>query len=152
MIGPGRAFDTDKYFIICSNVLGGCRGSTGPSSINPRNGQALRPRFPSYHREGHGKCPAPPHRPPRHRAALVRLRRVDGRDAGPAMGRLLSGQGRAPLYPSPRRPPIRRSRSPSTRWAGRRSWPTRTGMTATITAELPPRASAWRGWWATSPI
>src|SRR5688500_6953653 len=35
MIGPGRAFDTDQYFVLCVNVIGGCKGSTGPSSINP---------------------------------------------------------------------------------------------------------------------
>ncbi|MBV8845735.1 MAG: homoserine O-acetyltransferase [Bryobacterales bacterium] len=46
MIGPGKAFDTDRYFIICSNVIGGCRGSTGPGSINPENGSPWAMAFP----------------------------------------------------------------------------------------------------------
>lgn len=44
-VGPGKMFDTDKFFVICSNVIGGCQGSTGPSSLAP-NGKPYGSRFP----------------------------------------------------------------------------------------------------------
>jgi homoserine O-acetyltransferase len=46
IVGPGRLFDTNRYFVICSNVIGSCCGSTGPSSINPRTGRRYNLSFP----------------------------------------------------------------------------------------------------------
>ena len=46
LLGPDRAFDTDKYFIVCSNILGSCYGSTGPASTNPRTNKPYGKDFP----------------------------------------------------------------------------------------------------------
>lgn len=45
-VGPGKAIDTDKYFVVCANVLGGCQGSTGPASPHPVDGRPYGSRFP----------------------------------------------------------------------------------------------------------
>jgi homoserine O-acetyltransferase len=45
-VGPGKMFDTDRYWVICSNVIGGCRGSTGPASVNPQTGKPYGLHFP----------------------------------------------------------------------------------------------------------
>jgi len=46
MVGPGKGFDTTKYFVVCSNIIGGCKGSSGPSSINPQTGRPYGLTFP----------------------------------------------------------------------------------------------------------
>src|ERR687887_1520144 len=46
MIGPGKAFDTDRFFVVSTNLLGGCRGTTGPSSVDPATGAPYGPDFP----------------------------------------------------------------------------------------------------------
>ena len=47
MVGPGKAIDTDRYFVICPNALGGCRGTTGPNSLNPKTGKRYGADFPT---------------------------------------------------------------------------------------------------------
>ncbi|MBX3024003.1 homoserine O-acetyltransferase [bacterium] len=47
MVGPGRAIDSERWFVICANVLGGCRGTTGPNSIDPRRGRPYGADFPT---------------------------------------------------------------------------------------------------------
>lgn len=46
LVGPGRLFDTERFFVVCANVLGGCQGTTGPSSIDPATGKPYGMRFP----------------------------------------------------------------------------------------------------------
>ncbi len=46
MVGPGKPYDTDRYFIVCANVIGGCKGSTGPASIDPGTGEPYGLSFP----------------------------------------------------------------------------------------------------------
>src|SRR3954464_12506984 len=46
LVGPGKAVDTNRFFVICANCLGGCQGSTGPSSLNPATGRPYGVEFP----------------------------------------------------------------------------------------------------------
>ncbi|MCW2983476.1 MAG: homoserine O-acetyltransferase [Conexibacter sp.] len=46
MVGPGRPIDTDRFFVVCPNLLGGCQGTTGPSSVDPATGKAYGLGFP----------------------------------------------------------------------------------------------------------
>lgn len=46
VVGPGEPVDTERFFVLCSNVLGSCRGTTGPNSVDPRTGERYGPEFP----------------------------------------------------------------------------------------------------------
>ena len=71
MVGPGKPIDTNRYFVLCANVIGGCMGSTGPSSINPGHRAALRARLPRHHHPRHGARAGAAARPSRHSRAAV---------------------------------------------------------------------------------
>ncbi len=120
MVGPGRPLDTDSYFIICANVIGGCMGSTGPASTNPATGKSWGLDFPDHHHSRHGAGAGDAARPARHRDAVLRGRRLDGRHAGAAMDRGLSEPRVLAAADRLLRRGIRRRTSPFTNSAGRR--------------------------------
>ncbi|TAN05568.1 MAG: homoserine O-acetyltransferase [Rhodanobacteraceae bacterium] len=56
LVGPGKAIDTDRWFVICANSLGSCKGSSGPASINPATGEPWRLEFPELSLEDVGNA------------------------------------------------------------------------------------------------
>ena len=86
MIGPGKAFDTDRFFVVSSNLLGGCRGTTGPSSIDPATGRAVRIGFSGHHRRRHGARRTRAAARARHHASRRDRRRIARRHAGARVG------------------------------------------------------------------
>ena len=80
VIGPGKPIDTDRFFVVCANVLGGCQGTTGPASPHPDDGRPYAARVPGRHDPRLGAHPGRGGRPPRHPALAHRRRRLDGRD------------------------------------------------------------------------
>jgi hypothetical protein len=116
-IGPGKPIDTNKFFVVSLNNLGGCNGSTGPSSLNPAG--KPRRRLPGADRGRLGQ-PGAPGRPAGHPAMGGRDRRQPGRHAGAAVDHHYPERVRH-AWPSPRRPSCRRRTSPSTKWRARPS-------------------------------
>ena len=87
MVGPGKPIDTDRFFVICANVVGGCMGTTGPGEIDPATGKPYGLDFPAGHHPRHGaRAGACCSMRSASRQLLCVHRRLDGRHAGAAMG------------------------------------------------------------------
>ena len=128
-------------------------GLDGARLDRPAHGQTLRPQFSGHHHRRHGECAGAPHRSPRHRPAVLRHRRLDGRHAGAGMG-VEPSRARVLARCRSRPPPgIPRRTSPSTRSGARPSWPIPTGAAATTirTARSRATGSPSRAWPRTSP-
>ena len=120
MVGPGRPIDTERYFVICPNVVGACMGTTGPASTDPKTGKPWGLDFPVITIRDMVRAQAMLLDHLGIESLFCGRRRLDGRHAGAAMGGELSGArilGAADRLP---RRAIRRRTSPSTRSAGRR--------------------------------
>ena len=134
MIGPGKPLDTEKFFVVGVNNLGGCFGSTGPASINPKTGKPYGSRFPVVTVEDWVDAQARL----ADRLGIERFAAVMGGSLG-AMQALqwaiaYPGAHRATPSSSPPRPSSRRRTSPSTRSRARRSPPTRISTAAISTS------------------
>ena len=154
MIGPGKAFDTDRFFVVSTNLLGGCRGTTGPSSTNPATGRPYGSDFPVDHRRRHGARRARAPRRARDHAAGRGRRRLARRHAGARVGGAVPRSRSTRSSRSRARTRCSRRASRGTRSRAAPSPPIPTGRAATTTAPAARRPRAWasRGWSDTSRI
>ena len=146
MIGPGKAIDTTRWFVISSNFLGSCYGTTGPTSTDPATGRPWGIRFPVFTIRDMVELQRLLLDEIGHRAPARRGRRFDGRDAGAAVGHQPPGPRRGCHSRSRLPPECRRRGSPSTRSGAARSSATRSGAAATTPRATRRRtACRWRG-------
>ena len=90
MVGAGKPIDTDRFFVICANVIGGCMGSTGPADTDPATGQPFGLNFPLVTIRDMVRAQKRLVDHLGNRKTASGGRRLDGRDAGAAMGGVLS--------------------------------------------------------------
>ena len=119
MVGPGRPLDTDSYFIICTQRDRRLHGLDRAGLDQSRHRQIVGAGFPDHHHSRHGARAGHADRSPRHRHAVLRGRRLDGRHAGAAMDRGLSRSACSRRWRSPAARGIRRRTSRSTNSAAR---------------------------------
>ena len=119
MVGPGRPVDTDRFFVICANVIGGCMGTTGPGLDQPGDRPALRPRLSRRDDPRHGARAGRADRPARHRRACSASSAAPWAACRCCNGRRAIPSGSSRRCRSPRRRAIRPRTSPSTRSAAR---------------------------------
>ena len=140
MLGPGKPIDSDRWFVICVNSLGSCKGSTGPASLNPATGELYRLDFPELSVEDGANAAAHVVRG----LGIERLACVIGNSMGGmtalALPAAASGLGAQRTSTSPARRARCRSRSRSARCSARRSAWTRTGTTASTTTTRYPES------------
>ena len=154
LVGPGKPIDTDRFFVICANVMGGCMGTTGPAEIDPATGEPYGLNFPLVTMRDMVRAQAMLLDALGIDEILCGHRRLDGRHAGAAMGGELIPNACAPCADRQRRAPlgaehrVPRSRPPGdhgrSRLEGRRL--------SALRHHARPRALRSRAWPRTSPI